>query len=174
MKICFYFFSSAFFFLSCESQLPIDYQTSVLAQNILENKIHNKTNNPYYETVAKICLEELNLVGVVLIIEPIDEDTKKQFEKNGETIDAHLRDFSDYYVLYVNEDSNKNLERIISHELVHLSQYNTGRLAYENEKIIWLGDKFGVEEILYPERPWEIEAFESEVVLAKKIKNRLD
>lgn len=144
-----------------------------LKENFENNNIKNNSQSSQAEKLSQFCLEEMGLKGIDLTIESISEKEKKKYEKNGETINAHLRDYDGRYVLYINEDLENNLEEIISHEMIHLSQYNSGRLSYQNGIIIWLGEKYVVDDINYYERPWEMEAFRKESVVARKVKKRM-
>lgn len=57
--------------------------------------------------------------------------------------------------------SPENVIRTIFHELVHVKQYETGRLEFG---MIWEGKIYTCD---YDSRPWEIEAFELEEYMIK-------
>jgi hypothetical protein len=44
----------------------------------------------------------------------------------------------------------------LAHEMVHVSQMATGRLAHDGHTPVWLGKRMG--RIAYMDRPWEVEA----------------
>jgi predicted metallopeptidase len=59
--------------------------------------------------------------------------------------------------------------KVISHEIIHIYQYNSGQLFYENGEITWNFKKYDLSSLDYDNRPWEKEAFDNEDVLSKKI-----
>lgn len=73
------------------------------------------------------------------------------------------------YVLYVREDVCE-LNYIICHELIHLSQMEKGDLIINsNKEIIWKGNKYNGD-IPYNNREWEKEAFKIDTKLWKEYK----
>ncbi|KKM97143.1 hypothetical protein LCGC14_1171120 [marine sediment metagenome] len=57
----------------------------------------------------------------------------------------------------------------LAHELVHVSQYVTGRLTLADGCVTWEGSYLGsIRLIPYLTRPWEVEAFGNETKLAKQ------
>lgn len=55
--------------------------------------------------------------------------------------------------------------RTLFHELTHVEQFATGRLASTEKGWFWMGDN--MDHVAYEEQPWEIEANAVESILAE-------
>jgi len=66
------------------------------------------------------------------------------------------------------------LTDIVCHEMVHLEQYESGRLSLslEEKEFTWEGEVFPAS-VPYEERPWEIEAFSDQVKIKRKFKKSI-
>lgn len=64
----------------------------------------------------------------------------------------------------------------VAHEMIHIKQMAKGKLRYEfrgkKEQVIWCGKKMN--DLPYFERPWEIEAFGKQEILARRFNEALD
>lgn len=78
-----------------------------------------------------------------------------------------------HYNLVVREGIGAGLQDVLSHEMVHLSQYTTGRLwlNLNTGAVMWEG-KIYSSTVPYEERPWEKEAFDRQRRLLKAWKKR--
>ena len=95
----------------------------------------------------------------------LDTDVVIEFE----TLQKHQCGFCDYdeeyaeaIVTVAKRLSQKEIIRTVFHELVHVKQYETGRLKHNK---IWKGKL--VESDDYENFPWEIEAFDLEEKMMK-------
>jgi hypothetical protein len=61
----------------------------------------------------------------------------------------------------------------LSHELIHLKQYNDHKLVITEEVVYWNDEIVNLDEINYGQRPWEIEAFSKQNKLTQEIKKEL-
>jgi hypothetical protein len=139
-----------------------------------ENTIHNFTNTSYYDTIIHLGLNELQIKNISVVINRIHENARKDFElQGGGILGAHLKELNNNFYLYLDEFDKSMTIDVISHELIHLEQYYSKRLKYENDSLTWNGERFGRTELQYENRPWEIEAYRKEKELSKKIKNIL-
>lgn len=85
------------------------------------------------------------------------------------------RDHNDipYYIIKLGEPEGEHaepLEAILAHEMVHVMQYETGRLADHGSYCIWEGNKYSEHEVgskNYYFSPWEVEAFGMQVGLVE-------
>ena len=85
-------------------------------------------------------------------------------EENGQSISLNRRIY----------DSNTDMATVIAHELVHVKQYQDGRLSDVGPlQIGWLGETFIFDANNYHKQPWEAEAFGTQDFWATKIRNRL-
>jgi hypothetical protein len=130
------------------------------------NSIINKELPTYYDTVISVGLDAAGLTGVYIVVGQLTDAAKDQF--NGE-LKAHIRFYNGVYYLFTNEMDRTEAIRVISHELIHVNQYNTGQLVYDNGEITWNGEKYDLSTLDYDYRPWEKNAFDKEGDLSNKI-----
>lgn len=142
------------------NQIQLDTQT---------NFVSNNTEFEYYDTIVHVGLKELGLEGIDITIAPLSETARQNFQNNGGDLYAHLRESRGKYYLFILPSSKSQSITIISHELIHLTQYHSKKLTYENGIVTWEGRPYTLEEISYNLRPWEDEAFQMEGELSNKI-----
>lgn len=131
-----------------------------------ENAVLNRTDKLYLDTIVSVGLNELGISGITVLIDPLEKElTTEEFE-----ILAHIIGTQNQFIIYTNEFSREKALEVMSHELIHLQQYNTGRLVKTDGGVIWEGYYIeSIEEIPYMARPWELEAF----VLGENLKRTL-
>jgi predicted metallopeptidase len=134
------------------------------------NYISLNVKQSYYDTIISVGLDEMNLRDIRVVILELSDNHKSQF--NGD-LRAHIRYHEDVYYLFIGDYGRENSIDILSHEIIHISQYYSGKLNYENDVIKWNDRVYQLNDIEYEDRPWEIEAFSQEKELSNKIKNRL-
>jgi hypothetical protein len=115
-------------------------------------------------------LEILNVKDVNVNIYYLDDVNLKG---NAASSDALLIGKNGLYDIYVKKGLTKTeLIEAISHELIHLKQFETKRLIKKEAGIvIWEGSTYEYFNIEYEDRQWEAEAFNNGRKLAKLIKN---
>ena len=77
------------------------------------------------------------------------------------------------YNLFINRTvSNREIEVIIAHEMIHLKQYYDGILIQKSltDSIVYNGIKFSPT-TSYNERPWERDAYTNQDIMLAKIKD---
>jgi hypothetical protein len=62
---------------------------------------------------------------------------------------------------------------VLCHEVIHMEQYSSGDLVYDNNFIIWKGDKMELNSKEYMDRPWEKDAFDRQSQLIKSVESVL-
>lgn len=150
-----------------------DVKFRTIQLNKMSNSVTNNTIYEYYDTILYIGLNKLNLDNIDLSVIPLSEEAKRDFANQGGDLTAHLREFMGNYYLYIDDISkNKSIE-VLSHELIHLQQYDSGILSYKNDTLTWKGQKYSRTEIPYDNRPWENEAFDKGNVLSSAIEKEL-
>lgn len=79
------------------------------------------------------------------------------------------------YKIYLKKDvSIWQLITVLSHEMVHLKQYEDGRLqVIEGKGYVWEGDTTLYHEVEYKDRPYEKEAFVKEVKIKRQLNKML-
>lgn len=129
----------------------------------------NQTKIPYLDTIVQAGLISLNSDSVNIRIFPLE--IAKNIQIQGVDLKAFVTGTGSVYVIYI-EDSGRSKDiEILSHELVHLKQYQDKRLVINGQVSIWLGDTLNIKS--YNDRPWEIEAFRKQGELDKNIRKLL-
>lgn len=141
---------------------PVELSTNNSVVNSLD-RLH------YYDTILSVGMDAAGLNGIVVVINDMTEAAKLQF--NGE-LKAHIRLFNGVYYLFVGALSRSEAIEVMAHEIVHIQQYQTGQLVYENDQIIWQGYPYTLDEE-YEKRPWERDAFSKQGGLESSILNVL-
>lgn len=137
------------------------------------NMIVNQTSNSYYDTVLYLGLTELGIRGIFVDVRNLSNNSIENSESRGIDISAHIRENNGNYYIFTSELSHHESINVLSHELIHLQQYHTGKIKYNNDTVTWNGKKFGREEIPYKFRPWEIEAEDLGYELSKELTKKL-
>lgn len=127
------------------------------------NRIH------YYDTILLVGMDAAGLSGVTVVLNDLNDAAKNQFE--GE-LKAHIRLFNGVYYLFTGSLDRQEAIEVIAHEIVHIQQYESGELVYENGEVTWQGEVYTLEED-YEKRPWERDAFEKQNSIQSSILNIL-
>jgi len=141
---------------------PVELPTTNSVVNSLD-RLH------YYDTILAVGLDGVGLNGVTVVVNDMTDAARKQFD--GE-LKAHIRLYNGVYYLFVGAFNRSEAIEVISHEIVHIQQYESRELIYENEKLEWQGEIYTLEEE-YERRPWERDAFEKQNIIESIILNRL-
>lgn len=145
-----------------------DYFNQVELSN--NNNIVNSLRTTYYDTILSVGLDQSNLNGITVVMSELSSVAKNQF--NGD-LKAHIRFYDGIYYLFIDEYSRNESIDIISHEIIHIIQYNSNQLKYDNDIITWESQPFGLDDIEYDNRPWEKDAFQRGPFLSNKIQQIL-
>jgi predicted metallopeptidase len=135
------------------------------------NFITNTEVSTFYDTIISVGLDEVGVSGVNVVVSELSNGAKEKFDY-GE-LKAHVRYFNGTYYLFLDKYDRRESIDIISHEIIHISQYNTGQLIYENGELYWEGEFYDLETLDYDNRPWERDAFSGESNLSSKILKKL-
>lgn len=134
-------------------------------ENVVVNNLHDK----YLDTVVKVGLQELNIKGVYVMIRASEKDAKISGREDLE-LKAYIIGRGSGYIVYVNNlNGRREAIRVISHELIHLKQYKNSNIEIDGTKVFWNKKEINISEIPYESLPWEVEAFNEEGALEKKI-----
>jgi len=78
------------------------------------------------------------------------------------------------FLILVNRKMNlSKLFETLSHEFVHINQYDEGSLSIDGKYAIWKGDTINMLEMKYDARPFEREAFAKQTQISKELKKLL-
>lgn len=140
-----------------------------------KNVVVNLTNKAYLDTVAYMSLNSLGIRNKYITITNITPSIEKKLERNIKFNAFTVRNDSTYYTIYI--DSNKpktsNIETI-SHESIHIKQYDSGRLKKLNGNVyVFDGDTIDAFKVSYLSRPWEREAFRNQYKIEDSIESIL-
>jgi predicted metallopeptidase len=139
------------------------------------NTVTNFSKHQYVDTVVSIGLDVLNIKDNYVTIRDVPERIVESFKnQNDMDLGASIIGTNDQYIIYINNMSRTTSTKIISHELIHLEQYDSNRLrVIGNGVVIWEGKEINVLDIPYNDRPWEKEAFKRQDDLEKKLLEKL-
>lgn len=153
------------------------YQSEPLQKT---NFIINNTNQKYLDTTLMVALNAATIHGKTIMIEDMTPELVAKFRDNG---GVHLSAAvigdpeGKQFILFVDKFTHRSAIRVISHEVVHIMQYSSGRLkVIPNLGIIWEKDTISFDllyNINYRDRPWEMEAFDNESELASRVEKLL-
>lgn len=134
---------------------------------VKSNGILNRTEDLYLDTIVHVGLKELNISGITILINPLEEKlTSGEFE-----IEAHIVGNQNQFIIFTQSFNRRKAIEVISHELIHLNQYRTERLVKLGSTIVWEGIPYPLIGLLpYLDRPWEVEAF----VLGEELKDKVN
>jgi predicted metallopeptidase len=135
------------------------------------NNIVNITNKPFMDTILSVGLDVLDIKNCYITIRLMGDDIRNRFyNENGLNLQAAVVGSYDTYDVFIDNISKDQTITILSHELIHLKQYNSGDLnVIGNGVVLWKGKEIKVLDIPYEQRPWEKEAFDNQGVIANKI-----
>lgn len=135
------------------------------------NVIGNSLPINYYDTIVSVGLDQVSLSGLFITIYPLSDAAKDNFQNSQ--LKAHVRYANGAFYLFLDELDRQEAIKVISHEIIHIEQYLSKRLIYEDGVIYWENRQYELNNIDYETRPWENEAFMREGPLASKISNIL-
>jgi hypothetical protein len=134
--------------------------------------VNRMEEHPSYDDIVYSGLEGLAIENVGVVITGMDKGEQRRFEElHNVSLDAYIIPSENnnkniftrnqYLIVLSTDLSLRNAIKVISHELIHLQQLNSGRLRYEGVTAFWEGSRFAKDANLIPyrSRPWENEAF---------------
>ena len=137
------------------------------------NIITNKTSKSYLDTLVSTGLDVLGLRGEYVMIKTLDPSLKGSLGTDTQ-LRACIIGEHNQYVIYIDDLSRYESLTILSHELIHLEQYSSGKLIrMEDHFIMFNGEMFNIDNVAYKDRPWEIEAFNKEKDLRARLEKLL-
>ena len=148
----------------------IDFETT--------NIVYNRTDREFYDEVVQVGLRELGIDSVIVSIRQITQEAKDNFDIDTE-LRAHILpnvSRGNNYVIWIADMGRYESIVVLSHELIHLKQYQNKEIIIEEDGVIWKGIKFTYEDISYIEyrtRPWERDAFNRDKQLRFKMQDIL-
>jgi hypothetical protein len=139
------------------------------------NTVYNTSDYKFMDTIVAIGLEELNIKDKTVTIRNMPSYVGESFDnQNNMELEASIVGLGDTYVIYVTNMDRNGAMKILSHELIHLEQYDSKRLILVSSGLVtWEGKEVSVSDNPYNQRPWEKEAFNRQDDLRKRIEKIL-
>lgn len=134
------------------------------------NEVMNGVNPSFYDTILYVGLDKLGIQNQKIIINKLPQNAQSSFD--GELV-AHIRYHDNIFFLFVNELSRTEAIKVLSHEMIHIKQYLSRDIVYENGVVTWKGEEIDLSRVEYDRRPWEIEAFRDETEIKNHIEKTL-
>ena len=138
------------------------------------NIVHNMTDKTYLDTIVKVALDIEGISGVTVVIKELKSTSQQTVEGNID-VKAAMYGEANLFLFSVNKNLSKSEAiYVVSHEIVHLEQFYSGQLVLSNGEFLWGGIPINYKNIAYETRPWEMEAFNKQTSLGRKIKRILE
>ena len=139
------------------------------------NMILNKTSKNYLDSIIYVGLNELYLDSIAVTIKEINPDIQKLFDSNSQ-LKAHIIGNNNQYIIFLDDMGRDEAIKVLSHELIHLQQYQTKKLILYKDSVYWdkkILNQDEINDLKYEDRPWEAEAFQKQSNLENKIREIL-
>lgn len=145
----------------------VEFKKVELSNN---NIVYNMTDKTYLDTIVKIALDIEEVSGVTVVIKEL-KITRQETIEGELDLKAAMYGKENLFLFSV----AKSLEKyeaisVVAHEIIHLEQFYSGQLIHSNGKFLWEGKPIDYKNITYETRPWEMEAFDKQAPLGRKIK----
>lgn len=140
--------------------------------NTNNNQVYNSTGVNYMDSIVYVGLDQMHIDGVRVVIRPLIKPKSSE----DMTFKAHIVATDYNYIIFTGSYPRAEALTVLTHELIHLHQYHTGRLVVKDNKITWQGDTSDMDtwlSVSYSNRPWEQEAFKEQGELRDKVKKVL-
>lgn len=134
------------------------------------NFITNGSLPSYYDTIISVGLDQAGIKDLNVVVNTLSDGAKEQFEGQ---LKAHIRNLNGTFYLFISDLDREDAIRVISHEIIHIQQYISGDLVYDENGLFWKGQNIDLEKVEYQEREWEIEAFRKENQLINSVEQIL-
>ena len=160
--------STLFFYLFTETPKEKYFNRVELSDN---NIITNNEMKPFYDTILSVGLQESNIKGISVVISELSEGAKAQFP-SGE-LRAHIRFYNGIFYLFIDDFERREAIEVISHEVIHIEQYLTQSLVYNEQGLWWKDKEYDLDNLEYDDRPWERDAFTRGGFLGQRVEKIL-
>jgi hypothetical protein len=134
------------------------------------NFITNGALPTFYDTIISVGLDQAGIESQNVIVNKLSDGAKEQFEGQ---LKAHIRTLNGSFYLFISDLDREDAIRVICHEIVHMQQYISGDLLYQDGNLIWKGQNVDLERVEYQEREWEIDAFRKESQIVNSVEQVL-
>ena len=140
-----------------------------------DGTIINQTTYPYIDTIIALGLKELNIKPKMVVVRNMDVNNLPP-ENEGLVTMAYIIGLKERYLIFVRKLEREDIISVLSHELIHLEQYQRRDLEMNliEKYITWRGKRYYRGELpSYTLREWEVEAIKRGAILETKLKSIL-
>jgi predicted metallopeptidase len=159
--------SLVFFFMILGQAADRPFNQVVLSE---ANSITNGALPTFYDTIISVGLDRAGIKDQNVIVNILSDGAKEQFEGQ---LKAHIRTLNGSFYLFISDLDKEDAIRVICHEIVHIQQYISGDLVYQDGILIWKGQTVDLNRVEYQEREWEIDAFRKETEIVNSVEQVL-
>jgi hypothetical protein len=132
--------------------------------------VNNYTNDKLADTVALIILNKIMKYDTMTINIYKIRDNYDTEEFNFVSYITKIPFKKHEYIIFLKNDLFLDYTKtVLSHELVHLDQYESGRLKIMEDGYEWMNITTKFKDENYLERPYELEAFKKQNDIKKKL-----
>jgi len=154
-----------FIFTTRSEEKPFN-EVQLSDKNTIVNNIYPK----YFDTILSVALDQAGIENQILVFDKLSDGAKSQFDGS---LKAHIRNYNNIFYIFIDEMDKSEAITVLSHEVVHVKQYVSGDLIYDNGWIVWKDQTLTLDEVSYENRGWEIEAFDQEGQIANQVQKIL-
>ena len=134
------------------------------------NTIENGVFPLFYDTILNVAMEQMKLKGHIVFMRQLSPASKGKFDGD---LRAHVRYHDSNFYLFTEEMTRNETIEVLCHEVIHMQQYSSGDLIYDNGDITWKGETLSLTSREYSDRPWENDAFDRQKQLSKLVEKIL-
>ena len=134
------------------------------------NTIENGVFPTFYDTILNVAMEQMKLNGHIVFMGQLSPAAKGKFDGD---LRAHVRYHDSNFYLFTEDMNRAETIEVLCHEVIHMQQYSSGDLIYDNGNITWKGETLSLTSKEYSDRPWENDAFDRQKQLIKSVENVL-
>lgn len=126
-----------------------------------DNKIINRTDKTYLDTILNVGLRKLKIKDINIIIYPLSKNAKHVLGNDLE-LKAYVVNNNKQYIIWIDNMSRVETIGTLAHEMIHIRQYYDDKLVVHEDAVFWLDEPYDLNKMDYRTRPWEIDAFEKQ------------
>jgi len=133
---------------------------------ILSITVINTTNKSELTDFVETGLNILSVESTVYVVETPNHNMGNR---------NYVTKINDSYYIYVDTSERKSrVYRALAHEMIHISQYESGKLVVKSDnEVLWDDKPYYLDVTPHSQRPWEVKAKKDEYSLQKVIEKYL-
>ena len=136
-------------------------------------KVENYSSKSYVDTLVLVVLDKIfEYDSITVLIHDMPIPMQDETHSVAGFITRNPFQPNVYYLFVDVQNTQVSNERLVAHEMIHLRQYEDGRLKVlpNNKGMIFDGDTIIYELLSYENRPYEVEASMGEIEIAREMR----